>query len=314
MKAKDRLRVVAAMTAAVAAAALLAAVAARSARWFPFAFIVALLLALPAFIVLDSGRRRGRVTMLSSVVAGFLICALSFGYILLIHSPDFLSIDGTPTVVDGWKTAMGWFYVLFDAARFGLYGAVAGLVFWLWIGSSAAITGRTASRATAARLSVFSVAAVTIFAIVQWPPPLLFDRSCHNPFRGGLTSIGPEASLSLNVAEEEWPSVYSLLEEFALRRAWSSMTYVRTERRLWLIMTSSICNKAGTQIQTMGWLYPEEEVTLAVYQPQGGDSWMQPAGELVGMLSERWPGRLKFTGDAGEEVPVPEWIAPAVKK
>ena len=82
------------------------------------------------------------------------------------------------------------------------------------------------------------------------------------------------------------------------------------------MLNVSICDEAGTNIFVIEMNFPDSpagdiskgNLGIAVYQPQGGDSWKSPTKSLVGRLSKRWPGRIWFSGGGGEEVPPPEWI------
>ncbi len=45
-------------------------------------------------------------------------------------------------------------------------------------------------------------------------PSITRDRTCHKMFRDGRTSIGPQASLDLQIAIDDWPKLTKMFEQF----------------------------------------------------------------------------------------------------
>ncbi|HYD45892.1 MAG TPA: hypothetical protein VEA79_11575 [Phenylobacterium sp.] len=92
------------------------------------AYPATLLLGLPAYLIL---RSRLRPSAWICALAGAVVAATPFLSLSLLSTPDFAYAGGHVTVMNGQITF--WGYV--QRARFigliGLFGALAGLVFWL---------------------------------------------------------------------------------------------------------------------------------------------------------------------------------------
>lgn len=202
MSASTFIRVISAMVLAAAAAATLSGILVLSAQIVPIALIFALPHAALGLVVYFLLRLRWKFTLQSSLIAGFLIGAIPMSIMIGVATlPDSASSDGVSTVIDGHLTLAGYYERLILAASFGLFGAVAGLVFWLIIRSSpqamASQTGSTNSaRSHFALPLTFVVASVVVIFLI---PSFIMDRTCHNSLRDGGTSIGSEIGINLRI-------------------------------------------------------------------------------------------------------------------
>src|SRR6185436_11963569 len=101
-------------------------------------------------------------------------------------------------------------------AYFGLFGALAGLVFWLVLKLSGELATRepsadygseqTSYRSGSARASMLlGATAVILTTVVLAIPTITKDRSCHNMFRDGRRSVVPQLSIDLHIEAQDWP-------------------------------------------------------------------------------------------------------------
>ncbi|MBC8038729.1 MAG: hypothetical protein H7X89_16110 [Rhizobiales bacterium] len=312
------------MTLAAAGAATLAGVLNQSLGVVPIAFVVALPHAATGLVAFFLLRSRGRVTLFSSLVVGFLVGAIPLSIFTGLALPDSASTGGVSTVVDGRLTWAGWIEHLIFAVMLGSYGAVAGLIFWLAVRTSPqAIGGGAVADPSpglgASRFALpLTLAIAAIFGIFSIPSVTL-DRTCHNPLRDGRTFIESEIGINLRVGMSEWKDVAAILEDFGRSIGWSVRNDIRNVPGMIYSLYGSVCEDAGTEIMMNEMFFPGDPITaigdrlaISVYQPQGGESWKDPTKKLVERLSKRWPGRVWFSGGQGEEIPPPEWIKSAL--
>lgn len=169
----------------------------------------AIILGLPCFFILDSRRR---VNLFSAITVGFAVGALPFGIFVGILASLPVGntsswTNGVPTVVNGVRTLAGWielFGALIYAGLFGLFGALAGLVFWLtlkawgWRAAPAEMATSLPERGRFLRVGASTgtlVLAVVVTTGVFAIPAITKDRTCHNMFRDGRTSVVPQVSM-----------------------------------------------------------------------------------------------------------------------
>jgi hypothetical protein len=312
------IRVLSATALAAAAAAILAGILSLSPQMVPIAFIVALPHAALGLVIYFLLRSRWKLTLQSSLIAGFLIGAIPMGILGVVSLPNSASVGGVSTVIGGRLTLAGWIDQLILSVTFGFFGAVAGLVFWLVIRSSPQAIGGGIHAAPSApsHLAQFLTLAVATVAGIFLIPSLTMDRTCHNSLRDGRTSMETEIGIDLRVGISEWGEFAAILEDYGRSVGWSVRKDIQQEAGVIHSLYVSICDEAGTNISVIEMIFPDspagdvskENLGIAVYQPQGGDSWKAPTKNLVGRLSKRWPGRIWFSGGGGEEVPAPEWL------
>lgn len=244
--------------------------------WLAFMVAVLLLLALnvPIVMVLE---RRGWLNTVGATVAGFLIpiiAALLYWAIAVLP----YSWPSTPSKLIGFSSFLG---------MLGSLGAAGGLTAWLiWKASERApwLWGATAA-ATLVALFYASGASQ--------------DRTCHNPLPLGEWRTETVMWAEVPIGRGEWPDFRDIASDFAVTEGWDFRDY--GDPPVNRAPDLSICNADGTRI----WLRPGGIVF--VQQPQGGESWQEPAARLLEALDRRWPGRLSFKAGGGRETAAPEF-------
>jgi hypothetical protein len=304
------------LVAAAGAAAALITLFFSDIRIFPAVFIVTLVisgvLGLPLYFYLWS---KQKVSARNALITGFLVGAVVPAMIVLLGpAADEASIGGSATVVNGRYTLNGWLQNLLFVGLFGVAGSIGGLLFWTLARGREGhvekpeeqgkeLTGKRAL----VRVSLALLAVAAAFII----PQATKDRSCHNSMRDGRTSIGPVAAFNLRVGYDQWEAVAAEVHWFAREGSWSTLSDVRPNTDFkWFQI--SLCREPGTNILIIGhdeW----KEVSFAVYQPQGGTTWLKPFTELYLHIQRGWPGKIGFTGDQGEAIPAPKWVPQAAE-
>lgn len=147
----------------------------------------AVLFGLPLFLLVR--RKRSHVGIAICALGGFVVAALPFGVLALVSmlSVQNASTDGRPTIVNGVPTLFFWIEYVRTLGLAGLLGLVGGLAFWAAMRLSG--SGRRS-------WSVVSAAAVLTCGVFILPV-VVRDRSCHNLFRDGRTSVGPQVYANL---------------------------------------------------------------------------------------------------------------------
>lgn len=144
-------------------------------------------------------------------------------------------------------------------------------------------------------------------------PQLMKDRSCHNPLRDGRTHISPELNAHIRLEREDWPALVAVFEDFAESANWSFRD--DSDRVPAPAVQLSVCSADGTEISAMHQIWPntpnallERGISIGIYQPQGGTSWEHPTQRLLLAIERRWPGKLGFTNERGEDVKAPAFL------
>ena len=310
MHYRTAVTIAAGLTVASGAAAAVFALMFGDIRVFPPTFVIVAVIAafvgLPVYLAARAARTD---TPLVAAGMGFIVGAVVPAILVLASAPDQASIGGTATVIDGRYTFAGWMQNLALIGFFGLLGVGGALVFWFIVRRSGRSEeqGQEPSPRSPLLTSLLSVAAVGVIATVFIIPPATADRSCHNPLRGGGTSIGQTASFELRVGIDQWPSVEAEVERFRRSGDWSVRSDVRTDAGFpWLQI--SLCKETGTNIVVQG-MADFNEVSFGVYQPQGGDTWRRDFRALYGLISARWPTTVTFRDGQGRQTGTPEWAA-----
>lgn len=266
--------------------------------------VVAICLGLPAYLVARAARID---TPLAAAGLGFIVGALIPAIVVLASAPDQASVGGTATIVDGSYTFAGWMQNLVLIGFFGLLGVGGGLVFWFIARRSGhgEDQGEDNSPPSPLLTGLLSVAAAGVVATAFIIPRATADRSCHNPLRGGGTSIAQTAGFDLRVGVDQWRNVEAEVDRFRRSGDWSARSDVRTDEGFpWLQI--SLCKEPGTNIFVQG-MADFNEVNFGVYQPQGGDTWRRDFRSLHDLISARWPGKVTFKDDQGRQTRPPEW-------
>jgi hypothetical protein len=305
------------------AAALFAVVAvaglATLILWSPFAALPGLLLAaLPALFGWIAFVVIGRFTVVRgwmAVLAGFLLGAIPTIVFGFSPAADVASANGVPTVMDGRHTLWGWLMLLRSSMMVGFLGSVAALVFWLIV-RRVPLSGGGMRRA-----GLWLVAAVACTVVMASLPLIAKDRTCHNTSRDGATTVSSRLSANLMIDAGDWRQLESVLQAFSDEEGWSLRPRIDGQEMPLRGFVATLCTEPGTMILFMqniarvdlaARMPSDRSLSINVYQPQGGESWREPAARLMGRLAGQWPGRLRFGTDPAKPAPPPDWLLPAL--
>jgi hypothetical protein len=310
------------------APALIAASLLKGITLLPYAFAItlghAVILGLPAALVYRWKQWTG---VSAAVAGGFLIGIVPGGFYawpmeLSLRTTG--SVDGVPTIINGIPTLAGWFKYLEFLSILGAFGAVGGFVFWLtlrWCGVLApADLGSARPVFTRSQVGAWLAgAAVAASIAVAAIPSMTKDRTCHNMFRDGRTSVGPKVSIDLEIAMDAWPRLTRLLEEFGASHGMSFRNLTHSQPAVVDVLSLSACTEAGLVITAFEqrWADPriasllsDRGVPIGVFDLHDGTGWQPLARDLIAMLDTEWRGKVRFRGDDGELVPKPAVLAP----
>lgn len=308
MQLRSRVTIAAGLLVASGAAAALFAMMVGDIRVFTPTFaivaVVAVCFGLPMYLAARAARKD---TPAVAAVMGFIVGAVIPAIFIFASAPDQASVGDTVTVVDGSYTVAGWLENLAFIGLFGLLGVGGALVFWFIVrrGASSDEEDAESSPPPPLRTAMLSVAAAGVVAAAFVIPYATADRSCHNPLRGGGTSIGQTASFDLRIGVDQWRAVEAEVQAFARSGDWSVRSDVRTDEGFpWLQI--SLCKEPGTNIFVQG-MADFNKVNFGVYQPQGGSSWRRDFRALYELISARWPTKIAFKNGQGEQTGPPEW-------
>ena len=309
MQFRSVLTVAAGLTVASGAAAAVFALMFGDIKVFTPAFaiiaVVAVCLGLPVYLAARAARND---TPRVAASMGFIVGAVIPAILVFTSAPDQASVGGTATVIDGSYTFAGWMQNLGFIGLFGLLGVGGALLFWFFVrhGASSEEQGDEPLPPSPLRTALLSVSAAGVVAAAFIIPYATADRSCHNPLRGGGTSIAQTAGFDLRVGVDQWRNVEAEVEQFRRSGDWSVRSDVRTDEGFpWLQM--SLCKETGTNISVQG--IPEfNEVSFGVYQPQGGDTWRSDFRALYERINARWPTKVTFKDGEGQQTGAPEWV------
>jgi hypothetical protein len=134
------------------------------------------------------------------------------------------------------------------------------------------------------------MASIAVFAI----PEITKDRSCHNMFRDGRSSVLARASLNLLIGRDDRPKVASVLEHFAASHGLQS----RSDRYF-----VSLCNGQGLIITA-------DAMGIGLYYLGDDDGWRAPARDLIATSSRSWPGKIQFRDANGHNRRVAAGLGP----
>jgi hypothetical protein len=263
--------------------------------------------------------RARRWTRLSTVVIGaFLIGAIPIGMLGWPMHPSVrgtASVDGVTTIINGIPTFAGWLGYLESLVIFGAYGVTGGLVFWLTLRWSGVLTvanpESTRSMPSQSRIGLLLAgAAVAASVAVAALPSITKDRSCHNMFRDGRSSVSPQASIDLDIAMDDWPRLTRLLEGFGVSHGMSFRNSGESTPAI-KILGLSACTEDGIVITadeqrwaSRNYASPIEGrgVPIGVYDLNDGTGWQRLAQELVALLDSEWRGKVRFRDGNGRLV------------
>lgn len=317
--------VVAGLLISAMAPALLFGLSGSSPRLVPLAFVVALVhvvvLGIPLLAILW---QKGWVNGPSAVLSGFVIGAAGVAIFAWPFGNDGTTTSaGTiTTMIDGVPTLAGWLQYLLTVAVFGAFGALGGLVFWLWLRMTDALPSAATYGLGWATVKprggyLPSLAALLLAVTTLSVPAITKDRSCHNVLRDGRSSISSQLNIDLDIQDEDWDK---LRETFASLASQNRLSFrddseVRPDvvRTLYL----SVCDD-GTTISTSEQRWASQGyrnvlegrgVGIFVYQTRESADWRTLARSLIDELEQRWPDQVRFRGGDGRLIPEPSDLA-----
>ena len=217
----------------------------------------AALLGVPIFLVF---RAKHWVNLASCIVAGFVIGAIAVGVLAwplrfpALHTTG--SVDGVPTIINGVPTLAGWLNYVELLVLFGAFGALSGFVFWCVLKWSGNLPGKgndlpveqqlATSRTSRGRSIGVAALAISLAGIVLAVPFIIKDRTCHNMFRDGRTSIDPVVDINLKIDIEDWSKLTTLVTRFALTHKLSIRNDSQDQAGVVRVLALSLCNDLGT--------------------------------------------------------------------
>lgn len=126
------------------------------------------------------------------------------------------------------------------------------------------------------------------------------DTSCHNVLRDGRRSASPSVRIVMTVAEEEIPRMIDLYERFSA----DFNLAIRGHAVLKDSAGRNMCNDDVTI--TAGGVMKDGRHGATVYESIDGSGWEPMVSELICGLEGLLAAPLKFSGDRGEEIPIPK--------
>ncbi len=284
---------------------------------FMAALAHALIFGLPLYFFIRSTHRFGFV---SCVLAGFLVGAVPVG-ILGLSSMFMLqsaSSGATPTVVNGVPTLAGWIEYAYLVGSTGLFGVAGGLTFWVAMRASGQFAteskGGDAQLSTRRRSLSVAVAAIVLSCTVMLLPNIVKDNSCHNLFRDGRTSVGPQVIADISLPAEDWPIFTQMFVDFGALHSLSFRGDEQIRRGTLMWRDLNLCSEAGVNIDAVDrpWLaqinspLADRGIQFSVYELKPGSPWKSLARDFINRIEAKWPQKTTFRGPDGNVVPVEE--------
>lgn len=274
----------------------------------------ALVLGLPLFLLL---RSKNHLNFLASALAGFLIAAVPFGIKVLtfMFGVQNARSGGTPIVVEGVPTLAGWIEYGQAVGVSGLPGLAGGLTFWavMWLTSQTAGTStRTEAQRSMPRAGswiIASLAALSICTII-FLPSVVKDNSCHNLFRDGRRSIGPQIGADIKLNPEDWPALTQIFTAFGTKHSLSFRPDEKIQGGKIMWRSLSLCGETGVNIRAIDqpWLsrtnspLTDRGTSFSIFELTAGSKWNALARELLGEIEARWSQKTTFRGPDGRVV------------
>lgn len=258
----------------------------------------AVLLGVPLFLFVR--RRRPHVGIAACAFGGFVVGALPFGVLDFVSmlSVQNASTDGQPTIINGVPTLLFWIEHGRTVGLAGLLGVVGGLSFW----AAMRLSGSSRQSWTVVSVAVLLSSGVFILPVV------VRDRSCHNLFRDGRTSVGPQVYANLKVPPEDWKKLEQTLADFSQAQAMSIRRDEQTRDGYIMWRSVDLCNEAGVNVSVGDepWLArihsprANEGMTLSVYSLKPHSDWKPLARRFLNEIETVWPEKTTFRGPSGQ--------------
>lgn len=275
----------------------------------------AVLLGVPAYLLL---RPRLRVGFIACCIGGFAVGAVPLGILGLFTMTMLTSAStgGTPTVVNHVPTLAGWIEYAEGVGWAGLLGLIGGVAFWIGLRFSGQtsrenfqVGPQSTTRLTFSFVAI-SIAILSAAAIVLLPS-FVTDNSCHNLFRNGRTSIGPQVLADINLGADDWPRLQRLLSKFASANSLSFRAdeQIRDGKIFWRDL--NLCDdNVNIDALDQPWLSQINSplagrgINLSIYQLRSSSDWKPLARGVLNQIEARWPGRTTFTGPDGNTISI----------
>ncbi|MFZ0424457.1 MAG: hypothetical protein WAL80_16395 [Xanthobacteraceae bacterium] len=279
-------------------------------------FIVALahavILGLPLFFILRSKFPIGSV---SCALGGFIVGSAPTAVLALISMIGLQSAStgGKATVINGLPTLAGWIEYAVTVGSMGLFGLAGGLTFWLVLRASGQVATEPNTKALQpgkSRPAAWTIASVTIFltCALLLLPNIVRDNSCHNLFRDGRSSIGPQILADMKLTAEDWPMLTQIFMDFGAAHSLSFRSDQQIRRGDLMWRDLNLCSD-GVNIDAVDrpWMdrlknspLAGRGIQFAVYELKPGSDWNALARDLLDKLATTWPGKVTFRGRVGE--------------
>ncbi|PJG52817.1 hypothetical protein CVM73_23420 [Bradyrhizobium forestalis] len=249
-------------------------------------------LGLPLFLFVR--RRRSHVGIAACALGGFVVGTMPFGVLA------FLSMigGGNPTLINDAPPPFGWIEYVRTTGLAGLLGLVGGLVFWV------AMRFFGSSRQSWTVVSAAALLSCGVFIL----PVAVRDRTCHNLFRDGRTSVGPQVYANLKVPPEDWKKLEQTFVDFGQAQALSIRRDEQTRDGRIMWRSVDLCNEAGVNVSVGDepWLArthlprANEGMTLSIYSLKPDADWKPLARRFLSEIETVWPEKTTFRGPSGQ--------------
>jgi hypothetical protein len=277
----------------------------------------ALLLGLPLFLFL---RSLSRVGIISCALGGFLVGTAPLAVLDLISmfGVQNASTDGKATVINGVPTLAGWIEYAQAVGFAGAFGLAGGLTFWLALRLSRqrieapnAMEAHPGKRRTGPwRIAIALLLTCALFGL----PSVVRDSSCHNLFRDGRASIGPQVAGEIKLMADDWPMLTRLFVDFGEKQSLSFRSDEEIRRGTIMWRDLNLCSEAGVNIDAIDrpWLTQINSplayrgIQFSVYELKAGSDWNRLARDLLDKIEMTWPHKMTFRGPDGKEISVQE--------
>jgi hypothetical protein len=255
----------------------------------------ALVLGLPIFLIF---RWKRWVNPITCICGGFLVAAAS-GVVprwpstatnLALRTNAW--VGGVQTYIDGVPTAAAWLDFARDLIFLGVFGGIAGIVFYaiLLVTGALALADKGPDRSQRRLATSLGVAAVLITGTLVAIPDAVWgrlsgvavDQTCHNTFRD-RNWLPSQATMRLEITDEEGLKLTRAMEEFA---ATHKMSF--RDNSVSGTHSISLCNDRGVTIK----LHALRHIAVIERRPDSG--WQQTTKELVDRIETLWPGKLRL--------------------
>lgn len=273
-----------------------------------FAFFIALahaiIFGLPAYLIIS---RKKKITWYISIFAGFVIGCIVPAIIFFPYTPGQnynAFVNGKETIINGIPTFYGWLnYAKFTAGS-GFFGVLGGLSFWLTL----KILNKQNSDVANSRISISPYTIIPLAILITsitivMLPIITKDRSCHNPLRGGESSMSPVLSLDVNITDADWSKMTDFFIQFAQEFNLEFKDSSDSKPDVYRILYLSMCHDSGFQFSILEQRWarenyrnpnPNRGVSISVYAFGDDNNLKSIAQHFVIDAKERWPSKVSI--------------------